>query len=123
MFDQRAPDSFQANVADVVICREQWQRPAETLHQPTLARSSAYRFKMGRQPIWLRTIEYRILAFLSAHPYRAYTRRRIAKEVSTDRHPVHEETVDQHIASLRDQLGFFRSYIQSVPYIGYRFKE
>ena len=23
---------------------------------------------------------------------------------------------------LRDQLGFFRDYIQTVPYIGYRFK-
>ena len=33
-----------------------------------------------------------------------------------------DETVDCYIASLRDQLGFFRDYIQTVPYIGYRFR-
>jgi DNA-binding response OmpR family regulator len=122
MFDEQAPD-FQATVVDVARCREQFERPAESFEDAPVATSRAYRVKMGREPIWLRTIEYRILAFLSAHPYRAYTRRRIAKAVSTERHPLHEETVDHYIACLREQLGFFRNYIQSVPYIGYRFKE
>jgi len=122
MFDERT-SHFQATVADVAQCREQFERPAELFAAETVTKSRAYRVKMGREPVWLRTIEYRILAFLSAHPYRAYTRRRIAKAVSTERYPLHEETVDHHIACLRDQLGFFRNYIQSVPYIGYRFKE
>jgi hypothetical protein len=30
--------------------------------------------------------------------------------------------VDQHVASLLDQLGAFHDYVQAVPYIGYRFK-
>jgi DNA-binding winged helix-turn-helix (wHTH) protein len=30
--------------------------------------------------------------------------------------------LDQHITALRDQLGFFRDYVQTVPYMGYRFK-
>ncbi|HJN07875.1 MAG TPA: winged helix-turn-helix domain-containing protein [Pirellulaceae bacterium] len=123
MLNNQSPETYHATVVDVWRCREQFERPAESFEQTTSAKSRAFRVKMGREPIWLRTIEYRILAFLSAHPYRAYTRRRIAKAVSTLQCPLHEETVDHHIACLRDQLGFFRNYIQSVPYIGYRFKE
>ena len=84
--------------------------------------SAAFRLKMGRDPIWLDRIEYAILTFLAARPYRAYTRRRIADAISTRRQPIAEDALDHHIASLRDKLGFFRDYIQSVPYIGYRFK-
>jgi DNA-binding response OmpR family regulator len=123
MFDDKTPETFQATVVDVGRSSEQFERPAESIEQAVVPKSRAYRVKMGRTPIWLRPIEYRILAFLSASPYRAYTRRRIAKAVSTKRHPLTEETVDRHIAALRDQLGFFGNYIQSVPYIGYRFKE
>jgi hypothetical protein len=43
--------------------------------------------------------------------------------VSTQRHPVQEDTVDAHVDSLIDQLGVFHDYIQAVPYVGYRFKE
>jgi DNA-binding response OmpR family regulator len=82
----------------------------------------SYRMKLGRETIWLDTIEFRILAFLAATPYRAYTRRRIAEAVGTDRFPVLEDSLDSHIASLRDKLGFFCDYVQAVPYVGYRFK-
>ena len=123
MFDEKTPETFQATIVDVGRCAEQFERPAESYEQAISPNARAYRVKMGRTPIWLRTIEYRILAFLSASPYRAYTRRRIAKAVSTEQHPLTEETVDHHIALLRGQLGFFGNYIQSVPYIGYRFKE
>ena len=51
---------------------------------------------MGSTPI-----EFRILRFLAARPYRAYTRRRIAKAVSTRRHPVPPEALDSHVARLR----------------------
>ena len=78
--------------------------------------------KLGRETVHLDIIAFRILAFLAATPYRAYTRRRIAEAVSSHRYPVAAETLDQHILSLREQLGFFRDYIQAVPYIGYRFK-
>ena len=78
--------------------------------------------KLGRLTIRLRPIEYRILRFLAARPYRAYTRRRIARAVSTRQHPVPPEALDRHVARLRHALGFFHDYIQTVPYIGYRFR-
>lgn len=123
MFDEKTRETYAPTAVNVWRCAEQFERPAESVEQTRPAGKRAYRLKMGREPIWLRAIEFRILAFLSAHPYRAFTRRRIAEAVSTERFPLTEDAVDQHIASLRDQLGFFRDYIQSVPYIGYRFRE
>ena len=83
----------------------------------------SYRMKLGRGTIWLDATEYRILRFLAAKPYRAFTRQRIAQAVSTAHHPVTADSLRRHIKSLREKLGFFADYVQSVPYIGYRFKE
>ena len=82
----------------------------------------SYRAKLGRGTIRLTLVEYRILMFLAARPNHAFTRRRIADAVSTASHSVTVKTLGRYIASLRGQLGFFSDYIQSVPYIGYRFK-
>ena len=82
----------------------------------------SYEMKLGRETIHLDAIEFRILRFLASQPYRAFTRRRIAEAVSTDRHPVAPEALDRHIGLLRNALGFFRDYIQTVPDIGYRFR-
>jgi DNA-binding response OmpR family regulator len=78
---------------------------------------------LGREPIQLGIVECRILLYLAGRPYYAFTRRNIADAVSTERHPVREDTVDTHVDSLIDQLGEFHDYIQAVPYVGYRFKE
>jgi DNA-binding response OmpR family regulator len=78
--------------------------------------------RLGREPIRLSGVEFRILSFLAARPYHAFTRRRIAEAVSRPERPVTEESLDEHILGLRDKLGFFRDFVQSVPYIGYRFK-
>ena len=82
----------------------------------------SYRFKLGRETIQLDPVEFNILVFLSAHPYRAFSRRAIVAGAATQSDPLDESVLDQRIASLRHKLGFFRDYIQTVPYIGYRFK-
>jgi len=82
----------------------------------------SYHAKRGRGMIRLTLVEYRILRFLASQPNQAFTRRSIANAVSTASHSVTVETLGQQIHSLRGQLGFFSDYIQSVPYIGYRFK-
>ena len=121
MYDERTA-THELQLADIAHvwreCRE--SRPSRE-HGRILSRTS-YRTKLGRETIHLDTIAFRILTFLAATPYRAYTRRRIAEAVSSRRHPVAEETLDRHVRLLREQLGFFRDYVQTVPYIGYRFK-
>jgi len=82
----------------------------------------SYAAKRGRGTLRLALIEYRILSFLAARPNQALTRERIASAVSTARHRVTAESLGRYIHSLRGQLGFYSDYIQSVPYIGYRFR-
>jgi len=83
---------------------------------------SPYRLALGKEVIDLGIVEFRILLFLASRPYHAFSRRSISDAVSSELDPVTEDTVDRHIASLLDQLGVFHDYVQTVPYIGYRFK-
>jgi DNA-binding response OmpR family regulator len=83
----------------------------------------SYAVKRGKKPISLTGIEWRILKLLASRPYHAFTSRHIVAAVNTDNQPVTEESLRGHIASLREKLGFFADYVQTVPYIGYRFRE
>lgn len=82
----------------------------------------SYRFRLGRETIQLDLVEFRLLNMLASRPYHAFPRRRLIESISTEHEPVTEETLDTFVASLREKLGFFRDYVQTVPYIGYRFK-
>jgi DNA-binding response OmpR family regulator len=53
---------------------------------------------------------------------RVHAARQIAEAVSTDNRFVSELAVDDYVASLREQLGVFHDFVQTVPYVGYRFK-
>lgn len=83
----------------------------------------SYAVKRGKKPVSLSGIEWRILKLLASKPYHAFTPRRIAAAVTTENQPVTEESLRSHISSLREKLGFFADYVQTVPYIGYRFRE
>jgi DNA-binding response OmpR family regulator len=122
MLNEPSSETRIVSIADVCERRRQAGRQKPAVRDVTAAGPFSYRMKLGRETIRLNPIEYRILSFLAAKPYRAYTRQRIADAVSTELHPVGEATLDRHIASLRQKLGFFFGYIQRVPYIGYRFK-
>ena len=111
------------SVTEIALFREQLKRQHEQFEERDDEQPQTYLVKLGRVPIRLDAIEFRLLSFLAATPYRAYSRRRIADAVNTELQPVVEEQVDGHVTTLRAKLGFFRDYVQTVPYIGYRFKE
>jgi DNA-binding response OmpR family regulator len=100
-----------------LAARQNWPTNDDLTEHPR-----SYRLALGRETIQLGIVEFRILLYLAGRPYHAFTRRSIADAVCTERDPVVEDTVDRHVASLLDQLGVFHDYVQSVPYIGYRFK-
>jgi DNA-binding response OmpR family regulator len=62
------------------------------------------------------------MLLLASRPYYAFTRHQISDVVRTKSHPLSDESVDAYVASLRNQLGVFHDFVQSVPYLGYRFK-
>src|SRR3990167_6793485 len=64
----------------------------------------SYLAKLGLGTLRLSPVEFRILNFLAARPYHAFTRRRIVAAVNTDQHRVTEENLGRYIRSLRDQL-------------------
>lgn len=87
-----------------------------SFHEP------GYVFRLGRLPVSLTWTEFRLVRFLSACPYRPFTRRQIAEAVFSSDCPVDEGQIDEHVRTLRDKLGIFSDYVQTVPHIGYRFK-
>jgi DNA-binding response OmpR family regulator len=122
MDDDRSIESH-AIACEEFVLRQRWVRRQHDVKRDR-DRSARYSYerKLGRETIRLDPIAFRLLSFLAARPYRAYSRRRLAQAVSTPRHPVADETLDRHITRLRNALCFFGDYIQTVPYIGYRFK-
>lgn len=114
-------DSFEKRENELQIERDERRRRQQMVDEVTVKRGE-YLFRLGRQPIRLSQIEFRIIQFLSQKPYRAFPRAEIVAEVTSEALPVTDATLDEHIRTLRDKLGLFSDYIQTVPYIGYRFK-
>lgn len=122
MNDDRMPEGHYGCLAELIAYEQHaGSREDRVTHHRVSSRYS-YEMKLGRETIKLDPVAFRILRFLASRPYRAFTRRRIAEAVSTPLHPVAPETLDRHIARLRYALGFFHDYVQTVPYIGYRFR-
>ena len=96
---------------------QSWPLPREIFEGPR-----SFRVAFGQEPIRLGNVEFSILLFLASRPYHPFTRREIARTVSTEQEPLTEEDIDEHISLLRDQLGVLHDYVQTVPYVGYRFR-
>jgi DNA-binding response OmpR family regulator len=116
-------DSREIAACEVVYPVQEVNTPIAPRRQLRADSPWSYETKRLKRPFRLNGVEWRILRFLSSKPYRAFTPRRIAAAVTTDSHPVTEESLRGHITNLRKKLGLFADYVQTVPYIGYRFKE
>jgi DNA-binding response OmpR family regulator len=122
MLNDRAYESCEIFDAERLHVVRKTERKRAVIDRDSVVDPWSYLARLGKGTIRLNPVEFRILRFLAASPYRAFSRRRIAQAVSTDKHPVTEETLGRYIRSLRGQLGFFSNYIQRVPFVGYRFK-
>ncbi|MDA0657449.1 MAG: helix-turn-helix domain-containing protein [Planctomycetota bacterium] len=109
-------DTLQSAISHEARARRSAQR------QQTAA-GTDYLVTLGRKAVVVDGIEFRILRFLASQPYRAFTPDRIVAAVTTPQEPVTSETLRAYILSLRDKLGMFSDYVQSVPYVGYRFRQ
>jgi DNA-binding response OmpR family regulator len=115
-----AESYYRARDELVELDRIEKRRDAEV--EELIEPSRPVRVRIAKSPINLTWIEFRIIHFLSRKPYKAYTRKQIIEAVVSENVELTEGSLDDHIRSLRDKLGILSDYIQSVPYIGYRFK-
>ncbi len=67
--------------------------------------------------------EFEILRLLASNAYWPFSTREVADGVAKFDCDVTIGNVDDYVASLREKLGDFADYIQTVPGFGYRFRE
>ena len=121
MTPSSASNSFYSAHDEIAFDKER-KRQREAHVDEVTVDSPRFLFRLGREPIELSLIEFRIIDFLSQKPYKAFTRTQIVNSIRSTKCHLNEATLDEHIRTLRDKLGIFSDFIQSVPYIGYRFK-
>jgi DNA-binding response OmpR family regulator len=122
MPNDRTGEAGYVVIDDVYVERRARRRRRRFEAQEEVVDPWSYAAKRGRATIRLTLVEYRILRFLASRPNLAFSRRSIADAVSTASQSVTVEALADYVRSLRGHLGFYSDYIQSVPYIGYRFK-
>ena len=82
-----------------------------------------YQVTLKGEHLSLTSKEFKILLSLAENPGRAYTRDQLLDRVWGDEVVVIDRTIDVHIRKIREKLGEFAEYIETVRGIGYRFKE
>jgi DNA-binding response OmpR family regulator len=76
---------------------------------------------VGEERVPLTATEFRLLYFLASHPGRVFTRDYLLTRAISDGAFVIERNIDVHIRSIRRKLGEYRSLIETVRGVGYRF--
>jgi len=95
---------------------------------PTLALDDErYEAVMGKQRVALTAIEFALLATLSRHPGRIWSRDQLMDEIYQDHRVVSDRTIDSHIRKLRRKLSdgdeASHDWIGSVYGVGYRLEK
>ena len=75
------------------------------------------------QPVELTRTEFDILATMTAHPGRVYTRMQLMEAAQGDAYEGYERTIDAHVKNLRRKLGDDPRkphYVQTVFGVGYK---
>ncbi len=80
-----------------------------------------YRAEFEGKDLGLTLTEFELLKFLIKHPRQAYHRKELLETIWKDSMMVTNRTVDAHMKNLREKLGDFAKYIQTVRGVGYRF--
>jgi two-component system alkaline phosphatase synthesis response regulator PhoP len=83
---------------------------------------SSYTVKIGNKKLVLPRKEFETLVYLLRNRGRVLSRESILNAVWGENIHVVDRTVDVHIRKIREKLGDYAEYIETVPGVGYRFK-
>jgi DNA-binding response OmpR family regulator len=81
-----------------------------------------YTVKVGTRDIVLTRLEFETLVYLATHPGRVISRKTLLDVVWGEDVHVVDRTVDVHVSKIREKLGTYGDYIETVKGVGYRFK-
>jgi two-component system, OmpR family, alkaline phosphatase synthesis response regulator PhoP len=81
-----------------------------------------YTVKIGDEVIFLPKKEFETLVYLAHHRGRVISRDAILNAVWGENVVVIDRTVDVHIRKIREKLGEYGDFIETVKGVGYRFK-
>jgi len=83
---------------------------------------SSYTARLGKHKLALPRKEFETLVCLIRNKGRVLSRESILNAVWGENVHVVDRTVDVHIRKVREKLGTYAEYIETVPGVGYRFK-
>ncbi len=83
---------------------------------------SNYTVKLGKEELFLPKKEFETLVYLARHRGRVISRKTLLDVVWGEGVVVVDRTVDVHIRKIREKLGTYGEYIETVKGVGYRFK-
>ena len=78
---------------------------------------------VDKKPVSFTGSEFRLLQTLATYPGRVFTRDMLVSRIAKHDEFIIERNIDVHIRSVRKKLGPYRSLIETVRRIGYRFSD
>jgi two-component system alkaline phosphatase synthesis response regulator PhoP len=102
----------------------------ETIAAPELLRIGAleinrqnYTIRIDGRETFFPKKEFELLAFLAANSGKVFTREALLRRIWGETVYVIDRTVDVHVSKIREKLGPYSSWIETVKGVGYRFRE
>jgi two-component system alkaline phosphatase synthesis response regulator PhoP len=102
----------------------------ETIAAPEILRIGAleinrqnYTIRIDGKETFFPKKEFELLAFLAANSGKVFTREALLRRIWGETVYVIDRTVDVHISKIREKLGPYSNWIETVKGVGYRFRE
>ena len=83
---------------------------------------NAHSVRIDGRNIFFPKKEFQLLHFLLSNPGRVFTRETLLNHVLGENIYVTDRTIDVHIAKVREKLGEYSDYIETIKGLGYRLK-
>lgn len=85
--------------------------------------SLSHSVKINEREVFFPKKEFQLLHFLISNRGRVYSREILLNQIWGENIFVVDRTVDVHVAKVREKLGEYSDYIETIKGLGYRFKD
>ncbi len=85
--------------------------------------SVSHSVKINKKEVFFPKKEFQLLHFLLSNRGRVFSREILLNQIWGENIYVIDRTIDVHIAKVREKLGEYADYIETIKGLGYRFKD